>query len=162
MLTREERSGQATRRLFEAQGAKEKLNLAFKKLRKMGFIAKQSFMCCNSCGSATIAHELNEHLDKGGKKPLGAVFYCRQVGLIQRDGQRQYASKLNLQFGSISTGKHGEVGLPTEEVGAQVVKVLESFGLFVNWNGDPNESIEVDPCPRLWEGRTLSRFERVD
>lgn len=160
MLTKEKSLN--TRRLVEAEAAKEKLNLAFRKLRKMGFIAHQSFKCCNSCGGSAIAYDLIEHLDKGEKKPLGAIYYSRQEGLVRKEGRREFASKLFLRFGSISTDKYGEVGLPTKEVGTQVVEVLESVGLSVNWDGDPERSIEIDPCPRLWKDEAPSRFERID
>lgn len=39
---------------------KAKLNLAFKALRKLGYIAKQSFMCCSSCAGAQMGHDVQK------------------------------------------------------------------------------------------------------
>ena len=36
---------------------KQRLNLAFKELRKQGFVARQRFMCCQGCGWAAIAND---------------------------------------------------------------------------------------------------------
>jgi hypothetical protein len=39
---------------------KSKLNNAFSKLRKAGYIAKQNFMCCNSCAWAEFSEEVEK------------------------------------------------------------------------------------------------------
>ena len=33
---------------------KENLNQAFKELRKLGYFARQNFMCCQNCAWATV------------------------------------------------------------------------------------------------------------
>lgn len=59
--------------------AKQKVNELFKALRKKGYIAKQNYLCCGSCG----AYELGQYFSAKGI-PEGdqrkAVTYCRQSG----------------------------------------------------------------------------------
>lgn len=56
---------------------KRKLDAAFRALRKKGYIARQRFLCCGSCGGYALA----EHFDKKGipeGKERKAVWYCEQ------------------------------------------------------------------------------------
>jgi len=47
---------------------KEKITKAFKEIRKNGYFARQNFLCCQSCGWASIPEQKVEK----------AVFYHRQ------------------------------------------------------------------------------------
>lgn len=41
---------------------KQKLNIAFRKLRKEGYYAKQNFWCCQSCGLAAIPEDKDSYV----------------------------------------------------------------------------------------------------
>ena len=54
--------------LFNYTEAKAKLTIAFQKLRKAGYFARQNFTCCQSCGWAEVPENKSEK----------AVFYHSQ------------------------------------------------------------------------------------
>lgn len=130
---------------------KDKLNRAFKGFRKRGLMARQNFMCCSGCAGCAMADDASKMADQGRKKPLGAVFYHKQ------DTDRlKWGSDLYLSFGQLETsGKHGKIGLPTEEVGKIVVDECRKAGLRVEWDGSASTRIVIQPgepeAPTIWE-----------
>jgi len=58
-----------------------------------------------------------------------------------------------LGFGPLGSTRYGDLGLPTEQVGREVVDVLGSHGVGTEWDGDGNTRIKVlvstvtDPWP---------------
>jgi hypothetical protein len=89
------------------------LTKAFNQLRKKGYFARQNFMCCQSCGWASVPNEYGER----------AVFY---------HAQDKYDMK-----------KSNEVYLAWAGNGQEIVKVFESNGFFVEWNGETTTRIKV-------------------
>lgn len=162
-LTYAERRQQIADRLNAADEAQKKLNEAFKILRKEGLIARQRFSCCNGCAGGEIANDVEKMLDAGRKAPKGATFYSTQGGFVESPNSRRFARvrKLYLSFGSVQTEKHGEVGLPTVEVGKMICAALDKVGLHYEWDGTENQTIVIDPCPGLWGEAPRSRLERV-
>lgn len=149
-------------RFQAAVDAKEKLNKAFQLLRKEGLIAKQRFMCCRGCAGCQLTHDITESLDKGGKRPMGAVFYTKQDGFFDEPrGRHPRPQKLYLSFGNVETTKYGDIGEPTVKVGERICKALDAVGLHWEWDGTENTCILVDPCYGLWNENPRSRFERV-
>jgi len=92
---------------------KDKLNKAFRALRKAGYFAKQDFECCQSCGCAAVP---DTHQHK-------YVFYHRQ----DRDYLR-------------NTGK---CYLAWNGNGEEIVKILRDAGIKVGWDGSDTKRIEV-------------------
>ena len=94
---------------------KEKLNKAFRELRKLGYVARQHFMCCRNCAWHALS-------DKEAEK---AVFYHRQD--------------------SESWGYGGELDydlyLAWSGDAAEIVDVLRRHGLSVEHNGSENSRI---------------------
>jgi hypothetical protein len=149
-------------RFAAAVEAKEKLNTAFALLRKQGLIAKQRFSCCRGCAGCRLANNITKSLDKGGKRPRGAVFYTTQEGFFDEPrGRHPRPQKLYLSFGDVNTAKYGDVGEPTVKVGERICKALDAVGLHWEWDGTENTTILVDPCPGLWNEEPRTRFERV-
>jgi hypothetical protein len=125
-----------------ANEAKTKLNKAFDLLRRRGLIARQRFSCCNSCAWYELATYVEEKIDKTPKAKdaiKGCVFYSRQGGFF--DGRR--VTNLYLQFGHVSTTKHGDVGAPTIEVGKMVCDALKEVGLVPQWDGTESDCVCV-------------------
>lgn len=89
------------------------LSLAFKELRNRGYFAKQNFMCCQSCGWAAIRE------DKADR----AVFSHAQDHADYQRGDDLYLSW---------SGN-----------GHEIVRVLESFGIAVDWDGSESNRIVV-------------------
>src|SRR5574343_111634 len=117
---------------------KDRLNAAFKAMRKAGLIARQSFSCCGSCGGYEIARQVTAMIDAGKPEPTGCVFYHRQdTARFSKGGD------LFLAYGQIGTQKHGDIGMTTEQVGKAVVKCLHDAGLEYEWDGDENTRILV-------------------
>ena len=78
----------------------------------------------------------------------GAVYYHRQ------DAERFAAgSDFYLGYGQLDSVRYGELGLPTEQVGREVVEVLGRHGVGTDWDGDGDKRIKVlvssvtDPWP---------------
>lgn len=90
------------------------LSLAFAKLRKQGYFAKQNFMCCQSCGWAELSDEQAEK----------AVFYHNQDYRDFRNG--------------------GDIYLSWSGNGYEIKSTLESFGLRVDWDGESSKRIVID------------------
>lgn len=120
---------------------KSALNEAFKRLRKIGFIAKQNCECCSTCAGYTIAENAEKMIETNKEtknKIKGAVFYHAQdTEKMKNDGV------LYLRFGSIESNKFGSIGLKTKEVGQAVCDVLKECDLSFEWNKNPNTCIKV-------------------
>lgn len=113
---------------------RDKLNEAFKLLRKQGFVARQNFLCCQGCAGAQIHSDINKMQAAGKKLPVGYVFFHRQdTEKIERLGT------VCLSFGNI---EQNEI-VSSVDIGRKICDVLGGLGLFVSWRGDANQRIEV-------------------
>src|SRR6185437_11794022 len=130
---------------------KEKLNQAFKFLRKNGMIARQNFTCCQSCGGYAIGTYMEGQLDKG-KSQLGYVFYHHQdAEALKSDGYRSDGN-LYLAYGDGSTNKYpNNVPKSSEEIGKMIFLALTQAGLVVEWNGDSDTRILVKMAEKTAE-----------
>lgn len=91
----------------------EKLNNAFRALRKRGYFARQNFWCCQTCGCAAVPEEHAESY----------VFYHQQDAEgLKRDGGTMLA------WG-------GD--------GYEIVKTFLEAGLTTKWDGSKNTRIWV-------------------
>jgi hypothetical protein len=123
-----------------AKKTKTNLTLAFAALRDAGLFARQNYKCCHGCAGAAAATAVTDLLDKGRAREtvMGCVFYHGQDADDLRGGRDFY-----LAYGSVDTAKHGEVGLPTEDVGRLVVATLAKCGVETVWDGNPGTRILV-------------------
>lgn len=105
---------------------KDNLNIAFKELRKLGIVARQNFMCCQSCGWANISKD-------EPKKTIGYAFYHAQdAERLKEDG------KVNIAYDTANEKKFTQ-----EQIGIKVALALANNGLKVNWSGEKGMRIEV-------------------
>ena len=125
----------------------DKLNRAFKAMRKWGLVARQNYQCCQGCGGAAIATELGDKIAAGKLDPdtiKGAVFYHRQDADSRDEGLA-----FHLSFGPVSVHREGapalELGGTAEEVGNTVCEILSKFKIPFEWNGEPGTRIKVIP-----------------
>lgn len=119
---------------------KTRLTTAFKAMRAVGLIARQNYLCCQSCAGYDVAERLTAMPAAKRAKVIGCAFYTRQ----DWDGVNQRHFKgLYVAYGPVETQAHGEVGLPTEAVGHLVHRCLEDAGLPVDWDGRPESRIFV-------------------
>lgn len=95
---------------------KEKVNQAFRLLRKAGYYAKQNYWCCQSCGWADVP----EGIEK-------VVFYHAQ------DNDAWNANK------ELDQPLH----LAWSGDGLEIVGILKSVGLNVDWNGKEDSRIAI-------------------
>lgn len=123
---------------------KEKLNKVFKALRKNSVVARQNFLCCQSCAGYKIATDVEKMLD-AGKVVAGWVFYHRQDYNSAFVGEGRYPAngELYLAYTGGSTNKYEKNGLQTVEIGRLVVKELEAAGLVYEWDGSEDSRILV-------------------
>ena len=98
---------------------KERLNDAFKSLRKRGFVARQNYWCCQSCGWAAV-----------GDEPKNVIFYHKQDAEAIVDGKLVGTLYVAHRFSEQSKGW---------EVCAELAK----NGLYVNWDGSDDTRIAV-------------------
>ena len=94
---------------------KEKVNMAFKLLRKAGYFAKQNFWCCQSCAWSNIP----EGIDK-------VVFYHNQ----DNDSWENKELKKDLYLAWSGSGQ-------------EIVSILSSVGLNLDWNGSEDKRIRI-------------------
>lgn len=130
-----------------------RLTAVFKMLRMEGFVARQRFKCCGSCASAAISEEFNAKSKIDSQfAPKGFVFYHKQ-DVIDEDrlmSARRHGTSpsMMLRYGQVqhTDGEKTKTwGLPTEQVGAAVVRALKKHQIRYRWDGDPNSCIEVFP-----------------
>lgn len=106
-------------------------------MRKAGLIARQNFSCCGGCGGG----ELETLWLQRGRKAKGGVFYHSQAAARLRKGD-----DLNLiygQFDATVEGVQQKSEFDTTKTGEVVVQCLRDAGLVVEWNGDPDRTVEV-------------------
>lgn len=123
---------------------KEKLNQAFKLLRKNFLVARQNFRCCQSCAGSEIATDVEKKLD-AGKRVDGWVFYHHQdhQGAFESYRGRTMSGELHLAYTGGSTNKYEDNGISTLEVGKIVAVALEQVGLAYEWDGSSDQRILV-------------------
>jgi len=120
---------------------KERLNKAFKLLRKSGLIARQSFGCCGSCGSHEIATKMEEMLD-AGKPVLGYVFFNQQSADAYK-GDRPNGN-LYISYADGSTNKYpNNTPKSTLEIGKMLIIALTQAGLAFEWDGSEDSCVLV-------------------
>ncbi len=100
---------------------KERLTDAFKTLRRLGYFARQTWQCCQSCGWSAVP-------DGKGER---AVFYHRQ------DAEDAFTNAGTLREG---------IYLAWAGNGYEIVGVLVAAGLRVQWNGSQATRIFVLPA----------------
>ena len=122
--------------------AKDRLNEAFSKLRKLGYVAKQNFSCCNGCAGYEIATDIGNKI-KSGKKTKeafkGCVFYTKQDTENLQDAGFVY-----LAYGQVHCDGVGEVGINTLDAAHEIVSVLIDLNIPYEWKGDADSKICVD------------------
>jgi hypothetical protein len=109
---------------------KRLLGDAFKLLRREGFIARQNFLCCQTCAGYELATRIGDMPEQKRKKVKGVVYYHNQDNTNLKERGSVY-----LAYGPVDTARHGEIGLHGVEVGRAVVKALEAVGLAYEWDG---------------------------
>jgi hypothetical protein len=109
----------------------ENISKAFKKLKNHSIVAREDYTCCQNCGCARIS-KYSDRYD-------GYCFYHDQDFECAKE-----TGKLWLAYGDFEIDDSGENDneLP-KQIGKTIVKVLKSFKLKVEWNGDPSERILV-------------------
>ena len=117
---------------------KRLLGDAFKILRSEGFVARQNFLCCQSCAGYALATRIGEMKEEKRAKVKGVVYYHNQDNTNLKERGSVY-----LAYGPVDTAEHGEIGLSGVEVGNAVVKALQAVGLDYEWNGSDAERIFV-------------------
>jgi hypothetical protein len=118
---------------------KKKLNKAFSALRKIGFFAKQNYLCCASCGWYNAGNAIKANPGKYS----AVVFYHSQ----DAEGLKDDEPSLYLAHGAAvdvkdTTEEHRQM------IGKTVVKVMKEAGLAVEWEGCGNKRIGVS-LPKL-------------
>ncbi len=130
------------------------LTAAFGTLSDLGYIAREDFACCGNCAGFELTMIAEEEIDRGrpAESIRGAVYYHR------KDADRLAAgSDFFIGYGPLDSVKYGDLGLPTEQIGQEVVDVLGQHGVRTEWDGDGDKRIKVlastvtDPWPAFDE-----------
>jgi len=113
----------------------ERLTRAFETLDASGITARENFGCCGGCGLAEIgAHR------EGAR---GFVFFHDQVTERAAAGHG-----LALHHGAFDGSDETATA-----VGHQILTALRAAGLCADWDGDPDEAIDVKPL--TWHKRLV-------
>jgi len=119
---------------------KTNLSKAFAKLRKMGYLAKQNYMCCQNCAGSAMTEKASTMIDAG--KPKDEIrccaFYHHQDAEYLKEGGDLY-----IAYGVMDSKAHGEIGIPSKEAGREIVNVFNECGLETVWDGSDGQRIKV-------------------
>ncbi|MFG1839527.1 DUF6891 domain-containing protein [Micromonospora sp. NPDC049175] len=116
----------------------DRLTAAFRTLSAAGLVARESFSCCQNCGTAEIGDEVPQ-----GQTVRGYAFYHQQDAENAVDG-----SGLHVAYGLF--------GQPTTaDIGTEVAAALRAEGLTVHWDGSTGTRIGV---PLTWQRRRVGRL----
>jgi len=121
----------------EKKEARAKVIEVFREMRKLGFLARADFLCCNTCARYSLTNRAEELREKG-KEVKGAMFWHKQAEQGFWDDGRLF-----IVSGTLDSDKFGEIGLPTVEVGEILSEALKKEGIIVVWDGNPEEKILV-------------------
>lgn len=117
---------------------KERINAAFKAMRKHGIVARMNYQCCSSCGWAALEIDYPKFDDDNDT----AVFYHRQDA-------ESFDERGNLRTGKY-WNSHNELVERTIDLylawmgdGETIVHFLQAQGLTVKWDGSSNTRIAV-------------------
>lgn len=97
---------------------RSRISKSFRELRKLGWFARQSFWCCQTCGCAAVPKEYKDKF----------VFYHKQDAESIKSGNIEGEMYLT----------HGEGG-----DGHEVVTILKKHGIKAKWDGDNDKRIEL-------------------
>jgi hypothetical protein len=112
---------------------RRRVQMSFKELRRMGFIAKSNFACCMSCAVAELQEIGNE------KRRNKAVYWHRQDEEAFRESGLLCIRYCYIPAKSIE----GDTSCVEHHIGEQVEMALRKAGLEIQWDGNPGKVIEV-------------------
>lgn len=128
---------------------KEKLTIAFKEMRKQGFVARQNYLCCMTCGFDGLNTIYQERVAKG-KIPKGVVFYHSQDNAnLKIDGY------VHLAYDGNDDVVKDDSAISQVEAGEMIVEILKHAGLDVEWNGQATQRIKTG----IFEPKPVSRSD---
>ena len=107
------------------------LNKAFAKLRKTGIIARQNYLCCQSCGCAGVDRDFIRLSAENQASKTGFCFYHRQDS-----DSRDRGHNFHLTFGVFRESRGDPVA-----IGQKIVEVLVGCGIPAKWNGSSDTRI---------------------
>lgn len=143
---------ETTRHYAIIDANKQKLNEAFKLLRKNKILARQNFSCCGSCGSYELATKIEEMHD-ANKSVLGYVFYNRQSNeALVGDHWKLADGRLYISYADSSTSKYpNKITKTSEEIGQMLVVALTQVGLVFEWDGSSDSCVLVKMAEKTVE-----------
>jgi hypothetical protein len=125
---------------------KEKITIAFKNLRRAGFLARQNYKCCQSCAGYALATEIENMPPEKRRAVRGVVYYHNQDNAnLKRSGS------VMLAYDNAGTEKYPDA-TPREEIGRIISEMMKDAGLAVDWDGKGCTRIEVKMPPPPTEG----------
>ena len=113
-------------------------NDAFRELRKLGYIAKQNFCCCQGCGWSALSKSLEKSLSPDQIKNASIVFYHAQdneAWLINRPRQKTNSLQRVIWLAWGNEARDA----------SDIVAVLKKHGLNAVWDGSADSRIAVHP-----------------
>ncbi len=117
----------------EVSSIRDAVGKAFASLRKQGFIARVNFSCCTGFAS----YELSE-MARTRRKDR-AVFWHRQDDESFREGY-----PLHIRYFYLAPeGNDSDTASEEKSVGEQVVAALKEQHLQIEWDGNPQYTIQV-------------------
>lgn len=103
---------------------KQRFTKMFRELRKLGFVARQNYMCCQTCGWAAVEN------DYGIKDDVSNVVFYHNQDNDSFDKKGNLIEVIHLAW-------QGD--------GNKIKETAEKFGYTVDWNGTENQRIGILP-----------------
>ena len=110
----------------------DRLDAAFADLESAGVLVRQDFTCCQPCGHAEIADEVESAI-ADGRPVRGYAFFHHQDTEAVVEGHG-----LHLAFGARGNGEENAVAIARE-----VAAALRAQGLQVDWDGTYQRRLSV-------------------
>lgn len=118
------------------QSTKEKLNVAFRAMKKLGLVARQSYGTGPWARRDLFVKLLGSVPEDRKVRVVGLVYYPLQESLFPSDEGRLYVY-YSTAFGCPNRK-------PDVEVGRMVYEALKGAGLRVQWDGSDETAVEVE------------------
>ncbi len=118
-----------------------KLNLAFKQMKKEKIYAVRDLECCQTCGGAEIVGRATD--DGNPKGFIGYCFYHAQdAEMLDKTGEvyLAYGTLIDCMIDKASKWLENQLSVITAK---KIVEILQANGLEVVWDGDNGHRILV-------------------
>lgn len=127
------------RRHLEVAGTSsyERLRRAFDQLAESGVLARENYLCCQTCAYAAIDEEIGDAVDRGEAVRGYVLFHSQDTDRAVETGI------LLLRYGGSNLDPELQGAPATKKIGEEIVAVLKAAAFEPEWSGSPDGAISL-------------------